>query len=102
MFAYVAALSPNLLFKGRFFFIFLLGITIPVFRMFYYLTMGDLRFLSLLNQFIGSKGLKTQGIRLVSPRLISIYIRLGVILLLNLIVVVKVCYYQQAPLRPFQ
>jgi hypothetical protein len=33
------------------------------------------------------------------PSRVSIMVGLGVILLLNLLVIVKICYYQQGPLR---
>lgn len=68
----------------------------------YYLIVLDLRNLDFLYEQGGIKESARQGLRMVSPRLISIYISLGIILLLNLIVVVKLCYSRQAaPLRPF-
>ena len=102
IFAYVAALSPNILF-GRgsplifFIFIFLFFLT------FFYRNMFiDLSSLTFENQLRRSKFLKIYGSELVSPQIISILIGLAVILLINLIVVVKICYYTHASLRPFE
>nr|QTT61231.1 NADH dehydrogenase subunit 6 [Tritia sp. t LAG-2017] len=101
MFAYVAALSPNVLFgKGTpmLFFIFTI---LPASAMFYSLPLIDMSFISYMNTFSETKFLKIYGIEMVAPQMISILIGLALILLINLIVVVKICYYQQASLRPF-
>nr|QNV49094.1 NADH dehydrogenase subunit 6 [Isara chinensis] len=101
MFAYVAALSPNILF-GRstpmmFFFILL-----PILALiFYSLPLIDSSSLTNYFQLSSFKVLKTYGIEMVSPHMISVLIGLAVILLVNLIVVVKVCFYQHASLRPY-
>nr|ANS72692.1 NADH dehydrogenase subunit 6 [Neptunea arthritica] len=101
MFAYVAALSPNVLFgKGTpllFFFL----LIIPMSIMFYFYPLIDLSSFSYLHIFSELKFLKIYGIEMVSPQMISIFIGLAIILLINLIVVVKICYYQHASLRPF-
>nr|QFG38909.1 NADH dehydrogenase subunit 6 [Buccinum undatum] len=101
MFAYVAALSPNVLFgKGTpvLFFSFMI---FPTAILFYFYPLIDLSSISYLHVFSKLKFLKMYGIEMVSPQMISILIGLGIILLINLVVVVKICYYQHASLRPF-
>lgn len=102
IFAYVAALSPNVLFSGSgsllFFsilFIFLMGI-------FYFYPLLDLSSLHYHYNFSESKRLKTYGAQLVSQHSAFILIGLGIVLLINLVVVVKICYYQHSSLRPFE
>nr|AXF46501.1 NADH dehydrogenase subunit 6 [Penion ormesi]AXF46514.1 NADH dehydrogenase subunit 6 [Penion ormesi] len=101
MFAYVAALSPNVLFgKGTpmlFFFI----LVFPLAAIFYSYPLIDLSSIGYLYIFKELKSLKMYGIEMVSPQMISILIGLAIILLINLIVVVKICYYRHASLRPF-
>nr|YP_003204817.1 NADH dehydrogenase subunit 6 [Tritia reticulata]ACF04898.1 NADH dehydrogenase subunit 6 [Tritia reticulata] len=101
MFAYVAALSPNVLFgKGTPMLFFMVTI-LPVSAVFYSMPLIDMSSISYLNIFSEMKFLKIYGIEMVAPQMISILIGLALILLINLIVVVKICYYQQASLRPF-
>nr|QFG38878.1 NADH dehydrogenase subunit 6 [Taron dubius] len=102
MFAYVAALSPNILFGGGTPMMFFIFLVIPLIMVFYYYPLIDLPSTSYLHSFMDQKPLKMYGVEIVSPQMISILIGLAVILLLNLVVVVKICYYQQASLRPFQ
>nr|YP_010890255.1 NADH dehydrogenase subunit 6 [Conus marmoreus]WJJ70352.1 NADH dehydrogenase subunit 6 [Conus marmoreus] len=101
MFAYVAALSPNVLF-GSITPLFSLIVFFPMLFMFlYFYYFKDSSYLSF--HFLSSKlmYLKIYGVELISPYMISVLIGLGTILLINLIVVAKICYYQQASLRPF-
>nr|ARK18670.1 NADH dehydrogenase subunit 6 [Conus belairensis]ARK18784.1 NADH dehydrogenase subunit 6 [Varioconus mercator]ARK18823.1 NADH dehydrogenase subunit 6 [Varioconus mercator] len=101
MFAYVAALSPNVLFGGLtplFSLIMLLPI---LFVLFYFYFFKDSSYLSFEPSFSKFMYLKMYGVELISPYMISILIGLGTVLLINLIVVAKICYYQQASLRPF-
>nr|YP_010998251.1 NADH dehydrogenase subunit 6 [Hua aristarchorum]WPM86408.1 NADH dehydrogenase subunit 6 [Hua aristarchorum] len=103
MFVYVAALSPNTLFGGMGPFLFLLSTQVLMPFMifnFIFLDTNDLSFLPGLREEMSS--MKTLGIQLVSPSLISVLVGLGVILLINLIVVVKICYYQWGTLRPYK
>nr|YP_003204700.1 NADH dehydrogenase subunit 6 [Oxymeris dimidiata]ACF04833.1 NADH dehydrogenase subunit 6 [Oxymeris dimidiata] len=101
MFAYVAALSPNVLFgKGTPAIFF--GVSMSFFGLImYFYPLIDLSSLSLAGDYSDFKFLKLYGVEMVSPDMISILIGLGIVLLINLIVVVKVCYYQRASLRPF-
>nr|YP_010937890.1 NADH dehydrogenase subunit 6 [Provanna glabra]WKY20937.1 NADH dehydrogenase subunit 6 [Provanna glabra] len=102
MFAYVAALSPNVLFTGSgSFFLFILALfpAICIFWSKYYIDYGTFLSFSQASQL---KYMKTYGVELVSPEMMSVLIGLGLILLVNLVVVVKICYYQQASLRPFK
>lgn len=101
IFAYVAALSPNVLFGKGTPVIFFLTILLPVSLGFYFLPLVDISSIRYLNVFRDAKFLKIYGIEMVAPQMISILIGLALILLINLIVVVKICYYQQASLRPF-
>lgn len=102
IFAYVAALAPNVLF-GRInpilIFIFLI---VPLILIFYFHPLIDLSPIRYTYNFAELKSLKIYGIEIVSPQIISILIGLVIILLINLIVVVKICYYQHASLRPFE
>nr|QTT61283.1 NADH dehydrogenase subunit 6 [Tritia grana] len=101
MFAYVAALSPNVLFgKGTPMLFFIITV-LPVCVIFYFLPLIDMSSIGYINIFSDMKFLKIYGIEMVAPQMISILIGLALILLINLIVVVKICYYQQASLRPF-
>nr|YP_009158739.1 NADH dehydrogenase subunit 6 [Conus tulipa]AKO90146.1 NADH dehydrogenase subunit 6 [Conus tulipa] len=102
MFAYVAALSPNVLFGGLtpLFSLFMLFPILFVFFYFYFLK--DSSYLSLHFSFSKLMYLKTYGIELISPYMISVLIGLATVLLINLIVVAKICYYQQSSLRPFK
>uniref|UniRef100_A0AB39J1B8 NADH dehydrogenase subunit 6 n=1 Tax=Tutufa sp. TaxID=3160660 RepID=A0AB39J1B8_9CAEN len=102
MFAYVAALSPNVLFGSGSPLIFF-GLMFILFSiaMFMY-PLIDFSSLSYSSSFSVYKFLKMYGTEMVSPQMISILIGLGLILLINLVVVVKICYYQHASLRPFK
>nr|APH08721.1 NADH dehydrogenase subunit 6 [Benthomangelia sp. JEU-2016] len=102
MFAYVAALSPNILFDRATPFLFMLIMTI-MFMIFYTQYMFvDLTSLEYFNTYTKMKFLKTYGIEMISPQMTSILISLATILLINLVVVVKICYYRHASLRPFE
>nr|YP_010241745.1 NADH dehydrogenase subunit 6 [Strombus pugilis]QTI82433.1 NADH dehydrogenase subunit 6 [Strombus pugilis] len=101
MFAYVAALSPNVLFSGGYP-VMLFALMIPLlFIIFYMYPFIDLSSLNYASLYADYSNLKTYGVELVSPEMISVLIGLGLILLINLVVVVKICYYQHASLRPF-
>nr|WOC29682.1 NADH dehydrogenase subunit 6 [Koreoleptoxis friniana] len=103
MFAYVAALSPNTLFSGMGPFLFLLGtqalVPVVVFNS-AFLDTNNLSFLVGQRELMSS--MKILGSELASPSLISILVGLGVILLINLVVVVKICYYRHSMLRPYK
>nr|UBD06951.1 NADH dehydrogenase subunit 6 [Reticunassa festiva] len=100
MFAYVAALSPNVLFGKGTPMIFFLALLLPICIIMYFLPLIDLSTISYFN-LNELKFLKVYGVEMVAPQMISVLIGLAVILLINLIVVVKICYYQHASLRPF-
>nr|YP_002213584.1 NADH dehydrogenase subunit 6 [Rapana venosa]ABV66264.1 NADH dehydrogenase subunit 6 [Rapana venosa]AIM46735.1 NADH dehydrogenase subunit 6 [Rapana venosa]UYK51664.1 NADH dehydrogenase subunit 6 [Rapana venosa] len=101
MFAYVAALSPNVLFGSGapliFFFMSFFFFLVLMFNF----NLVDLPFLSYNMESSKFSFLKTYGSEMVSPQMISILIGLAIILLINLIVVVKICYYTHTSLRPF-
>nr|YP_009572204.1 NADH dehydrogenase subunit 6 [Nassarius conoidalis]AND76360.1 NADH dehydrogenase subunit 6 [Nassarius conoidalis] len=101
MFAYVAALSPNVLFGKGTPMLFFSIMILPLSIIFYFLPLIDVSSIGYLSIFNEMKVLKIYGIEMVAPQMISILIGLAIILLINLIVVVKICYYQQASLRPF-
>nr|YP_009742278.1 NADH dehydrogenase subunit 6 [Polinices sagamiensis]QID90360.1 NADH dehydrogenase subunit 6 [Polinices sagamiensis] len=101
MFAYVSALSPNVLFSGGGAIIFFVILFIVLLSMTYFYPFSDTTVTSYYSLYSQMKSLKIYGSQLVSPQIASILVGLGSILLINLIVVVKICYYQQAPLRPF-
>nr|YP_010580913.1 NADH dehydrogenase subunit 6 [Entemnotrochus rumphii]UZT27098.1 NADH dehydrogenase subunit 6 [Entemnotrochus rumphii] len=99
MFAYVSALAPNSFFSGMKSFLLFVGVFVVL------VLMGGMTYFKVLNfdvwvnSFGDNKGYVGSGKILVSPASISLMIALGVILLMNLLAVVKVCYYQQGPLR---
>nr|YP_010713555.1 NADH dehydrogenase subunit 6 [Purpuradusta gracilis]WDA98687.1 NADH dehydrogenase subunit 6 [Purpuradusta gracilis] len=101
MFAYVAALSPNTLFGSGLPLLGFLVLLVPLSVIFYFYPIKDFSMITTLNNYSEFMYLKSFGTELVSPNSVSILIGLGTILLLNLIVVVKICYYQHASLRPF-
>nr|ARK18789.1 NADH dehydrogenase subunit 6 [Conus cloveri] len=101
MFAYVAALSPNILFGGLTPLFSLIMLFPILFVLFYFYFFKDSSYLSFEPSFSKFMYLKMYGVELISPYMISILIGLGTVLLINLIVVAKICYYQQASLRPF-
>nr|YP_010233767.1 NADH dehydrogenase subunit 6 [Brunneifusus ternatanus]QTA29867.1 NADH dehydrogenase subunit 6 [Brunneifusus ternatanus] len=102
MFAYVAALAPNVLFGSMNPMLIFMFLMVPLMLMFYFHPLIDLSPISYTYNFAELKSLKMYGIEMVSPQMISILIGLVIILLINLIVVVKICYYQHASLRPFE
>ena len=102
IFAYVAALSPNILFSSISSGLFFCMLIVPVIIIIYNYNFVDPNKLEVLNDWLEIKKLKTYGVELASPYYISILVSLGLILLINLVVVVKICYYQHASLRPFK
>nr|YP_010577074.1 NADH dehydrogenase subunit 6 [Tristichotrochus unicus]UZN92192.1 NADH dehydrogenase subunit 6 [Tristichotrochus unicus] len=104
MFAYVSALAPNNFFSSaksvvRF-------VVLYLFVLAYFSSGGPLSvsFISHNHLGLGSeiewlKSSVCAGGALVSPSSISLIIVLGTVLLIALLAVVKICYYQQGPLR---
>ena len=68
----------------------------------YFYPFPDLGVISSLHTASAAKTLKSYGCQLVSEGSAFILIGLGLILLINLVAVVKICYYQHASLRPFR
>nr|AXA45424.1 NADH dehydrogenase subunit 6 [Eubela sp. MNHN IM 2013-9671] len=102
MFAYVAALSPNVLFNQKTSGLLALALMFIIFSLlgFYYFKDGSmLSDYSLQNM---NMTMKIYGIELVSSHMVSTLIGLALILLVNLIAVVKICYFQHDSLRPFK
>nr|UYX79097.1 NADH dehydrogenase subunit 6 [Turris chaldaea] len=102
MFSYVAALSPNILFGSGIPVLFFFVTTIFLSLTMYFYPLIDLCSIDHLMNYNKLKFLKMYGVEMVSPHMISILIGLAIILLINLVVVVKICYYQRASLRPFK
>nr|ART64876.1 NADH dehydrogenase subunit 6 [Neritina violacea] len=101
MFVYVAALAPNTLFSSLKSLVGITTISALLFPLILIYTPKDLSFLyDNLSLEYYSENMKT-GILMISSSNISMLIGLGLILLMNLLAVVKVCYYQQGPLRPY-
>nr|WJK73082.1 NADH dehydrogenase subunit 6 [Desbruyeresia cf. marianaensis] len=101
MFAYVAALTPNMLFTSGMSVLLFFFLIFPMSYLFYSLYLADYTQCLYFSQTPDEKFMKSYGAELVAPESISILISLGTILLVNLVAVVKICYYQQASLRPF-
>nr|ANZ03426.1 NADH dehydrogenase subunit 6 [Theodoxus fluviatilis] len=101
MFVYVAALAPNTLFSSLKSLTSTMSAAFVLFIIIISLTSKDLSFLyDTLSSDYCNESMKT-GILMTSSSNISMLIGLGLILLMNLLAVVKVCYYQQGPLRPY-
>nr|WJK73056.1 NADH dehydrogenase subunit 6 [Alviniconcha marisindica] len=101
MFAYIAALSPNVLFGGSFTLVFFFIMVFIFASILYFYPFTDYSEIMYYSNFSSSKNLKSHGIELVSPSNISILVGLGTILLINLVAVIKISYYQHSSLRPF-
>nr|YP_635815.1 NADH dehydrogenase subunit 6 [Lophiotoma cerithiformis]ABB72492.1 NADH dehydrogenase subunit 6 [Lophiotoma cerithiformis] len=101
MFSYVAALSPNILFGSGTPLLFFFMATFFLSLIMYFYPLVDLSSIDHLASYNKLKFLKMYGVEIVSPHMVSILIGLAIILLINLVVVVKICYYQRASLRPF-
>lgn len=102
IFAYVAALRPNVLFRGGSYLYLYVSSSLIFSILLYFRYFRDFRILNYLSDFLSSSYSKAYGIQLVNTSISPVLIALGIILLLNLVVVVKICYYQHASLRPFQ
>lgn len=100
IFVYVASLSPNVIFGSVPFGRIIIGIVLgmALFTNFYI----DCRALSYRNIFILDKRLKFYGSELSSPIIISVLMGLGLVLFINLVAVVKICYYEYSSIRPFE
>jgi len=101
MFAYVAALSPNVLFTGGGPLALFTMASVLLLILFFISPLPDLPRLTSVEAAALFKSLKTSGTQLVSEGSAFVLIGLGLILLINLVAVVKICYYQHASLRPF-
>lgn len=102
MFAYVAALSPNVLFSGAGPIVLFIGLSLATALTLFYTPLVDFSSLAAQPAVASAKELKRYGMQLVSQHSAVILVGLGIVLLVNLVVVVKICYYQHASLRPFQ
>nr|YP_009378348.1 NADH dehydrogenase subunit 6 [Solemya velesiana]ARH10780.1 NADH dehydrogenase subunit 6 [Solemya velesiana] len=101
MFSYVAALSPNNFFSGvknLILFISSFFVFLTVFFSFFF--MNNMKLLNLNLENYEYKESIT-GILICSSYNVGILIFLGIVLLLALVAVVKICFQQQAPLRPY-
>nr|ARI50050.1 NADH dehydrogenase subunit 6 [Steromphala umbilicaris] len=99
MFAYVSALAPNNFFssiKSVFGFVLMFVVGCLMVSTLYFVESG---FISSLVVFDEGKTVVSSGMMIVSASSMCLVIILGSVLLLNLLAVVKVCYYQQGPLR---
>nr|YP_009093868.1 NADH dehydrogenase subunit 6 [Marisa cornuarietis]AIT57576.1 NADH dehydrogenase subunit 6 [Marisa cornuarietis] len=101
MFAYVAALMPNMLFMSKNSGFFFLALQIPLIYFFYSHMFKTLKTIS-YSDFNKFKMVSYFGLEFVSPLMISVFIGLAIILLANLVAVVKICYYYRSSLRPYK
>nr|AUI11300.1 NADH dehydrogenase subunit 6 [Calliostoma zizyphinum] len=104
MFAYVSALAPNNFFssaKSVMSFVLLYFFVLSCFygSTFFSVPLADYVHLVSGNEVELFKNMSSSGGVLVNPSSVSLIIILGVILLIALLAVVKICYYQQGPLR---
>nr|BBQ05077.1 NADH dehydrogenase subunit 6 [Cipangopaludina japonica] len=100
MFAYVVALIPNILVHMDLSIILIMIMQVSYMYMcwnFYFIDMKNLDIFNISYMM----NIKMSSIELVSPEFITILISLGAILLINMIVVVKICYYKYSVMRPF-
>uniref|UniRef100_UPI0030FEE458 NADH dehydrogenase subunit 6 n=1 Tax=Acanthochitona defilippii TaxID=761903 RepID=UPI0030FEE458 len=103
MFAYVTALMPNLLFKKTSIFMFL------IFSTMFWLSMLMLsEFIGIMEEINPKMNMNTNfnlnhlGVSLYSSFNFMVIVGLALILLFVLICVVKICYFSNAPLRPYK
>nr|DBA44315.1 TPA_asm: NADH dehydrogenase subunit 6 [Depressigyra globulus] len=101
MFAYVSALSPNVYFSGGNLFFGGIMLWVITFFVFFWVIFSDSIVVmdSMIDEFEFNK--PVMGSKFVVPSRISIMVGLGLVLLLNLLAVVKICYYQRGPLRQY-
>jgi len=101
IFSYVAALTPNALFSNTLRLI-LLTIRLTIFSILFlcYWFPTRRKLLNLKTYYIFTQE-RTTGVAICRNYNIIILVFLGIILLFALIAVVKVCFNQEAPLRPF-
>nr|YP_009158197.1 NADH dehydrogenase subunit 6 [Pomacea maculata]AKN78482.1 NADH dehydrogenase subunit 6 [Pomacea occulta]ART65958.1 NADH dehydrogenase subunit 6 [Pomacea maculata] len=100
MFIYVATLMPNMLFMNNGYLTFFFVSQILLMWGFSSYISKSLKMTN-YNDFTSSSMSKLYGLELISPSLISVFIGLSIVLLLNLIVVVKICYYYYGSLRTY-
>lgn len=100
IFIYVATLIPNILFINNGYLTFFFVSQVPLIWGFSSYVSKSLKVVN-YNEFISFKISKLYGLELISPSLISVFIGLRIVLLLNLIVVVKICYYYYGRLRVY-
>nr|YP_009422149.1 NADH dehydrogenase subunit 6 [Cipangopaludina ussuriensis]ASR74855.1 NADH dehydrogenase subunit 6 [Cipangopaludina ussuriensis] len=100
MFAYVVALIPNILMNMDMSIVWIGGMQVSFMYMYWNSCFVDMKNLNILSTGY-MMNVKMSSIELVSPEFISILISLGIILLINMIVVVKICYYKYSVMRPF-
>lgn len=99
MFAYVSALAPNTFFSSIKSVIGLVVRLTLARVILFVLYVPDFRLLGWTRDLRAQKVNLSSGNAIVAPRIVNTVIVLGTILLINLLAVVKVCYYQQGPLR---
>lgn len=100
IFAYVSALTPNNYFSSIKPFIIFIIYALIIFLFCLPSAMLTPTVLTWRNLLSVKKTVLLSGQLLVNPRRVSLIVILGTILLINLLAVVKICYYQQGPLRP--
>nr|YP_010142658.1 NADH dehydrogenase subunit 6 [Sinotaia quadrata]QQL03238.1 NADH dehydrogenase subunit 6 [Sinotaia quadrata] len=100
MFAYVVALIPNIIVCMDLSIVLIMIMQISFMYMYWNSYFIDIKSLNILN-ISYMMNIKMSSIELVSPEFINILIGLGIILLINMIVVVKICYYKYSAMRPF-
>nr|YP_010852302.1 NADH dehydrogenase subunit 6 [Desmaulus extinctorium]WGH72834.1 NADH dehydrogenase subunit 6 [Desmaulus extinctorium] len=102
MFVYVAALSPNILFSGKVSggFILFFSVVLSVILMFF--LFPDLVSLCSSDSFSKLKMMKSFSLQMTYNLMIPVFVGLSVVLLLNLISVVKICFYKNASMRFFK
>lgn len=102
IFAYVIALSPNTMFKVDFFIpIVFISISFVTGLIFFFSFIFFPMYINTIIEVVTIINYKESGLEIVRPFAVSILIALALVLLVNLIVVVKICYFQRASLRPF-
>nr|YP_005351157.1 NADH dehydrogenase subunit 6 [Tegula brunnea]AFB78107.1 NADH dehydrogenase subunit 6 [Tegula brunnea] len=99
MFAYVSALAPNTFFSSIKSVIGLVVSLTLASVMLFVLYVPDFSLLGWTSDLSAQKVNLSSGNAIVAPSMVNTVIVLGTILLINLLAVVKVCYYQQGPLR---
>nr|QBC73173.1 NADH dehydrogenase subunit 6 [Coccocrater sp. MNHN-IM-2013-41044] len=100
MFAYVCASTPNALFEGNMVVVFVLSMSVLMATVFWKVLFA-VDGMEVVEMSVPGCLSSSMGESLVYPFSMSVIVGLGIILLVNLLAVVKVCVFESGPLREY-